>query len=213
VVRVALQAMAAVLGGCQSLHTNSYDEALALPSEESAQLALRTQQILAHETGVPDTVDPVGGSYAIESLTKELEEKIWAKLREIREKGGMLKLIEKGTPQAEIQDRAYQYQQEIEAGKRKIVGVNCLQIEEKGRSAKRGLAVSPKLETEQVKRLKKFRASRSATAVGKTLQALTAASVSKENLFPYILNSIESGATLGEICGTLRQQFGEYNAR
>ncbi|MBI3551641.1 MAG: methylmalonyl-CoA mutase [Elusimicrobia bacterium] len=217
VVRVALQAMAAVLGGAQSLHTNSYDEALALPSEESAQLALRTQQILAHETGVPDTVDPIGGSYAIESLTKELETRIWEKVKDIREKGGMLRLIEKGVPQAEIQERAYQYQQDIEAGRRKIVGVNTLQVEEgrageKGRRARQVLKVSPKLELDQVKRLKKFRGARDATAAGGSLKSLAAAAVSKQNLFPLILESIERGATLGEICGTLRQQFGEYHA-
>ncbi len=216
VVRVALQAMAAVLGGAQSLHTNSYDEALALPSEESAQLALRTQQILAHETGVPDTVDPVGGAYAIEALTKELETRIWTKIKDIRAKGGMLGLIEKGTPQMEIQERAYEYQQDIEQGRRKIVGVNCLQVEEakgKGRRGRGGLSVSPKLETEQVKRLKKFRAGRDGTAVNKALKTLSAAAVSKVNLFPLILDSIEKGATLGEICSNLREKFGEYHAR
>jgi methylmalonyl-CoA mutase N-terminal domain/subunit len=214
VVRVALQALSATLGGAQSLHTNAYDEALALPSEESAQLALRTQQILAHETGIPDTVDPVGGSYAIEALTKELESRIWEKIKDIRAQGGMLALIEKGVPQAEIQDRAYQYQQDIEAKRRKIVGVNCLQVDPgtvKGRHARKMLKVSPKLESDQVKRLKKFKGARDATAAQRSLRTLAAAAASKGNLFPLILGSVEVGATLGEICGTLRKEFGEYH--
>ncbi len=213
VVRVALQAMAAVLGGAQSLHTNSYDEALSLPSEESAQLALRTQQILAHETGVADTVDPVGGAYAIEALTKELEDRIEGKIRQIREQGGMLRSIERGAPQAEIQERAYEYQQDVEAGRRMVVGVNCLQVDEGSARGKRRISrVPPKLEADQIRRLRKFKAARAAAAVEHSLKSLTAAAVSRENMFPKILSAVESGATLGEICNTLRAQFGEHHA-
>ena len=206
VARVALQALAAVLGGCQSLHTNSFDEALALPSEESAQVALRTQQILANETGVADTVDPAGGSYAIEALTSQLEGRIWAKLKEIRAKGGMLKLIEQGVPQGEIQESAYKYQQDIESGKRKIVGVNTLQVDET-RSSSRTLKISPKLEADQVKRLAQFRGKRKKV----DLRSLKEAAKSGENLFPHVLTSLESSATLGEVCAVLREVFTEYH--
>jgi methylmalonyl-CoA mutase, N-terminal domain len=211
VVRVALQAMAATLGGAQSLHTNAFDEALALPSEESAQLALRTQQILAHETGVPDTVDPVGGSYAIEALTAELEGRILETLARIRRDGGMLKLIEQGAPQNEIQERSYQYQQDIETGRRKIVGVNVLKSGEAAKKAKL-LKVSPKLEKDQVKRLKDFRKARDGKASCAALGRLGQAALSKANLFPVILDCVEANVTLGEICTTLRREFGEYRA-
>ncbi len=211
-MRVAWQAMAAVLGGAQSLHTNSYDEALSLPSEESASLALRTQQILAHETGVTDTVDPVAGSWAIESLTNEIEARVTAKLAEIKASGGMLKLIEGEVPQREIQEASYRWQRDIEEGRRKIVGVNTLQNVEKDSTSAKRLKVSPKLEAEQVKRLKAFRKDRDAKATASSLALLEkAARSSKENLFPHILNAVESRATIGEIFGTLRSVFGEYH--
>ena len=212
-IRVALQAMAATLGGCQSLHTNAFDEALALPSEESAQLALRTQQILAHETGVPDTVDPVAGSYAIESLTAEIEARVWETLKRIRGEGGMLAWTSRGGPQNEIQERAYEYQQDIESGRRKIVGVNALMLEKADEAKpKTMLKVSPKLEGEQVRRLKKFRAARDQKAADKSLRILAGAAADpKAKLFPYILACVESSATLGEVCGILRKQFGEYH--
>jgi methylmalonyl-CoA mutase N-terminal domain/subunit len=212
-MRVAWQALAAVLGGAQSLHTNSFDEALALPTEESAQLALRTQQILAHETGVADTVDPVAGSWAIEALTDELEKKIVATLARLRDGGGMLRLIEEDVPQREIQESAYRYQQDIEQGRRKIVGVNALKLDETERPAKR-LKLSPKMEAEQVARLKAFRRKRdSKAAAAATARLAKAARRPKENLFPHILNAVESRATIGEIFGTLRGVFGEHNAR
>ena len=212
-MRVAWQALAAVLGGAQSLHTNSFDEALALPTEESAQLALRTQQILAHETGVTDTVDPVAGSWAIEALTDELEKKIIETLKRLRKDGGMLKLIEEDVPQREIQDSAYRYQQDIEQGRRKIVGVNALKLDEDERPAKR-LKLAPKMEAEQVARLKAFRRKRDAKAsAAATARLAKAARQPKENLFPHILNAVESRATIGEIFGTLRGVFGEHNAR
>ena len=192
-MRVSWQALAAVLGGAQSLHTNSFDEALALPTEESASLALRTQQILAHETGVADTVDPVAGSWAIEALTDELERKIVETLARLRADGGMLRLIEQG--------------------RRKIVGVNALKLEEGERPAKR-LKISPKMEAEQVARLKAFRRKRDGKAASAATARLgKAARAPKENLFPHILNAVESRATLGEIFGTLRDVFGEHHAR
>lgn len=215
VVRVAYQALAAVLGGCQSLHTNSYDEALSLPSEESAQLALRTQQILAAETGVPDCVDPVGGAWAIESLTDDLERRILETLKRLRSAGGMTALIERGLPQTEIQESAYRYQVEVEAARRKIVGVNALRdaSEERAQGPKRRLLkVSPALEAKQKRRLKAFKAKRVRGKVERSLAALArAAADSKVNLFPSILECVESSSTLGEICGVLRREFGEYH--
>ncbi len=211
-MRVAWQAMAAVLGGAQSLHTNSYDEALSLPSEESASLALRTQQILAHETGVTDTVDPVAGSWAIESLTNEIDARVSAKLAEIKAAGGMLALIEDEVPQKEIQEASYRWQREVEEGRRKIVGVNTLQIDEKNSSSAKRLKVSPKLEAEQVKRLKAFRKARDSKAAAASLVRLEkAARAVDQNLFPDILNAVEARATIGEIFGTLRSVFGEYH--
>jgi methylmalonyl-CoA mutase N-terminal domain/subunit len=211
-MRVAWQALAAVLGGAQSLHTNSYDEALALPTEESAGLALRTQQVLAHETGVPDTVDPVAGAWAIESLTDELEKRIVETLARLRRAGGMLKLIEEEVPQREIQERAYRDQQDVEAGRRKIAGVNILQLDEAERPAKR-LKISPKTEQMQVAALKAFRRKRDAKAAKAATARLGRAARTAENLFPRILAAVEARATLGEIFGTLREAFGEHHAR
>ncbi|HVA65359.1 MAG TPA: methylmalonyl-CoA mutase family protein [Elusimicrobiota bacterium] len=213
VMRVALQTMAAVLGGCQSLHTNAYDEALALPTEESAALALRTQQILACETGVPDTVDPVAGSYAIESLTSQLEARILEKIGQIRAQGGMIAALRKGLPQAEIQEKAYRYQQDVESGRRKIVGVNCLQIDEAAAKRKeKTLKVSPKLETEQVAKLARLRRARNSKDASRALSALKESAQGKDNLMPAILLCVEKRATIGEICGVLRAEFGEHHA-
>jgi methylmalonyl-CoA mutase N-terminal domain/subunit len=210
-MRVAWQALAAVLGGAQSLHTNSYDEALALPTEESASLALRTQQILAHETGVPATVDPVAGAWAVEALTDELERKIAATLKRLADSGGMLKLIDEEVPQREIQDSAYRYQREIEEGRRKIVGVNTLRLDEEARGAKR-LKVSPKQEAEQVRRLRAFRKKRDARAASASVARLGAAAREpRGNLFPHILAAVEAKATIGEIFGALRAAFGEHH--
>ncbi|HVC09446.1 MAG TPA: methylmalonyl-CoA mutase family protein [Elusimicrobiota bacterium] len=213
VMRVALQTMAAVLGGCQSLHTNAYDEALALPTEESAALALRTQQILACETGVADTVDPVAGSYAIESLTSQLEARIQEKLGQIRAQGGMIAALHKGLPQAEIQEKAYRYQQDIESGRRKIVGVNCLQVDETGAKRKeKTLKVSPKLETDQVAKLARLRRARNSQDASRALAALKESARGKDNLMPAILLCVEKSVTIGEICGVLRAEFGEHHA-
>ncbi len=211
VMRVAWQALAAVLGGAQSLHTNSYDEALALPSEESASVALRTQQILAHETGVANTVDPVGGAWAIEAMTDDLERRAAEKIAAIREAGGMLKLIEDEVPQREIQERAYQWQQDVDSGRRKIVGVNAHVLEDDKAAKAKRLKVSPKLEAEQVKRLKAFKKKRDGKAAAAALKTLEKAAGTRENLFPHILAAVESRATLGEIFGTLRGVFGEHH--
>ncbi|MBI4385801.1 MAG: methylmalonyl-CoA mutase [Elusimicrobia bacterium] len=212
-IRVSIQAMAAALGGAQSLHTNSYDEALALPTEESAELALRTQQVLACETGVPDAVDPVGGAYAVEALTDEIEARAWDRLKKVREAGGMLALIEQGIAQAEIQEAAYRAQREVETGRRKIVGVNCFQSEGKG-TPRPTLKISPKIETQQKRRLAAFRRGRSAPRVQRAVRALRSAAASpRENIFPLILAGVEAGATIGEICDTLREVFTEYHGR
>jgi len=209
VVRVALQALAAVLGGCQSLHTNSYDEALALPSREAAELALRTQQILACETGIGDTADPLGGAYALEELTRELEARVEAQLEEIRSMGGMLEAIARGIPQAAIQRSAYRAQKEVESGARKIVGVNCFS---EGRPARlQGiLRISQGVETRQKRALSSFRRRRDASRARSCLRRLQEGAKGSENLFPRILECVESEATLGEICSSLREVFGEY---
>jgi len=208
VVRVAIQALSAVLGGTQSLHTNSRDEALALPSEKAAKIALRTQQILAYESGVTETVDPLAGSYYVESLTNEIEEKAMAYIRTIDELGGVQRAIEKNYMQKEIQDSAYTYQKEIESEDRIVVGVNKFQMEEEGASDL--LYVDPKVEGQQKKKLAKLKSTRDNVLVATALEAMRNASRTDENLMPYIISAVEAYATIGEICGVLREEFGEY---
>jgi len=210
VVRVALQALAAVLGGCQSLHTNGKDEALALPTEDSARLALRTQQIIAHESGVADTVDPLGGSFAVEAATNLLEREAQALLERIETRGGALRAIEQGEIQREIQDSAYRFQREVEAGQRVIVGVNRFQEAENGASAASLLRIDPALEPEQVERVRALRARRDGTAWTAALSALEARARSRENLMPALIDAVLAWATVGEIAGRLRQVFGEH---
>ena len=208
VVRVAMQTLAAVLGGTQSLHTNSRDEALALPTEDSVRIALRTQQIVAYESGVTETADPLAGSYYIESLTDQIEQKAVEYLNKIDELGGAAKAIEKGYIQKEIQDSAYKYQKEIEAGERIVVGVNKFQIKE---SAPKGLLkVDPKVGELQQKKLAELRKIRDNTKVNDALEKLENAAKSEDNLMPFILDAVKAYATLGEICGVLRKVFGEY---
>jgi len=208
IVRVALQAMAAVLGGAQSLHTNSRDEALALPTEESVQIALRTQQIIAHETGVAKIVDPVSGAYAIEALTKAIEERAQAYLDQIDAMGGAVRAIELGFPQREIQQSAYQYQQEIEARSRIVVGMNAYTLE--GEPVPPLLRVDPDLERQQVARVQALRAQRNNAQVKTVLQRLEYAARGSENLVPLLIEAVECYATLGEIADTLRAVFGEH---
>lgn len=209
IVRTSLQALAAVLGGTQSLHTNSFDEALALPTEESARVALRTQQILGFESGVANTVDPVAGSYAIEAMTDRLEQEAVDLMDKIEKNGGMIAAIEKGFVQQEIQNAAFQYQREIESEKRVIVGVNQFkQVEE----AKIPLQkIDTLIEKSQKERLKKFKSGRNQLNVTQTLNRLKEKARSQENLMPFILETIRAGATLGEMAGSLKEVFGSYS--
>jgi methylmalonyl-CoA mutase N-terminal domain/subunit len=208
-VRVALQALAAVLGGTQSLHTNSLDEALALPSEDAARLALRTQQIIAFESGVTHTADPLGGSYAIEEITRQIETAAEAYIRKIDELGGMLRAIESGYVQREIQDSAYRWQRSVESGENTIVGVNHF-VSDGPREPIDLLLVDETVQQRQCEGLRVLRSSRDAHEVDRTLARLKAAAQGDENLLPPILDSVEALATVGEISDTLREVFGEY---
>jgi methylmalonyl-CoA mutase N-terminal domain/subunit len=208
IVRVTLQALAAVLGGTQSLHTNARDEALALPTEASALLALRTQQILAAESGVANTVDPLAGSYVIEQLTDQIESQSQEYLRRIEAMGGMVRAIEAGYVQREIQQAAYEYQKAIESGGRVVVGVN--QYVDETRSSPPLLRIDPEIERTQVERLARLRVRRDATHVEATLQAVEETARTDRNLLPAILDAVKAYATVGEISDALRRVFGEY---
>ncbi len=208
IVRVAIQALAAVLGGCQSLHTNSMDEALALPTEDAALIALRTQQVIAHETGVANTIDPVAGSYAIEHLTNEIEAGALAYIEKIDSLGGMLRAIESGFVQTEIQKAAYAYQRAVEKKEQVVVGVNDFIAEEE-----RGVAtlrIDPQVEREQVQRLQALRARRDTHKTQAAIAELERRAATNENLMPAILGAVEAYATVGEISDALRRTFGEY---
>jgi methylmalonyl-CoA mutase N-terminal domain/subunit len=207
VIRTALEALAAVLGGCQSLHTNARDEALGLPTEESARLALRTQQVIAHESGVVHTVDPAGGAYAVESLTDRIEAEATAVLERIDALGGMVRAIEHGFVQREIQDAAYQYQKEIETGRRVVVGVNRYTQPPAPIPVFR---VDPQIERLQVERLQRLRARRDPARAAQALHRVEQTARSNANLLPALLEAVESYATLGEISDRLRRAFGEF---
>ena len=207
VVRTTIQALAAVLGGTQSLHTNSLDEALGLPTESAARIALRTQQVIAHESGVADTVDPLGGSYAIEELTTQLEQRALAYIEKIDSMGGMLRAIESGYVQNEIQQAAYDYQRQVERGEAIVVGVNKFEAEEETIPV---LRVDPQTEADQVARLRAVREKRDAAAAENALAALEQAASGSENLLPHILNAVEAYVTVGEISHRLRKLWGEY---
>ena len=208
VVRVAYQALAAVLGGTQSLHTNGKDEALSLPTEQSVRTALRTQQILAHESGVADTVDPLAGSYYVESLTDQLEAEAFEILETVDERGGMGQAIQEGWVQRRIQDVAFDRQQEIERGDRIIVGVNEFTVDEDEHVDIE--EVSEAVQKRQRERVADLRAERDAAAVEDALAALRAAARGEENLLPYLVDAVKADATTGEICDTLREVFGEH---
>ena len=209
VVRVAYQALAAVLGGTQSLHTNGKDEALALPTEESVRTALRTQQILAHESGVADTVDPLAGSYYVESLTDELESEAREILAEVDERGGMLRAVESGWVQRQIQDVAYDRQQEVEAGERIVVGVNAFETDD---DPEIDLQEVTEEEAErQVERLEGIRAERDDRAVEDALESLRAAAEGEANIVPPIVDAVSAEASVGEICDVLRETFGTHD--
>ena len=208
VVRTTIQALAAVLGGTQSLHTNSMDEALALPTESSARLALRTQQVIAHESGVAETADPLGGSYAIEHLTDEIEAGALEYQKKIEAMGGMLRAIETGYVQREIQEAAYRYQKAVEAREQVVVGVNRFQIDEE--PPVNVLRIDPALERAQVERVRAVRERRDTRAATDALAKLEQAAGTTENLVPRILECVEAYATVGEISNTLRRVWGEY---
>ncbi|MBO8141389.1 MAG: methylmalonyl-CoA mutase family protein [Firmicutes bacterium] len=207
-VRVAYQALAAVLGGTQSLHTNAWDEALALPSEQSSRIALRTQQILAHETGVADVIDPLGGSYFVESLTESIYRRAREYIRRIDAMGGAVRAIELRFMQREIEESAYRQQQQVESGQRVVVGVNRYQ--EPGGQQPRILRVDDALERRQVERLSRIRRHRDGEQVRSALERLREAAEGDDNLMPYLIDAVERYASIGEICGVLREVFGEY---
>jgi methylmalonyl-CoA mutase, N-terminal domain len=208
VIRTAYQALAAVLGGTQSLHTNALDEALGLPTPTSARVALRTQQILAFETGVTEAVDPFAGSFYVEHLTDELEQKAKEYLRQIEDLGGSVKAIEAGFIQGEIEESAYRFQQDIESGKRIIVGVNKFQTDDETKTPIQ--TIDEKLQAKREEQVKKFREARDPALANTALHQLREAAKSSDNLFPFVLAAFRTKATLGEICGVLREVWGEY---
>jgi methylmalonyl-CoA mutase N-terminal domain/subunit len=208
IVRTTIQALAAVLGGTQSLHTNSMDEALALPSEKAVTVALRTQQIIAHESGVADTIDPLGGSYFVECLTNNIEKAVYDYFGEIDSLGGVVPAMEAGFFHREIADSAYRYQQEIDSKKRIIIGVNEYAVDEPIRIPI--LEMDKEGERRQLERLGRLRRERDSVMVSTKLEALRQAAEGKENLMPYIFEAVSAYATLGEVCGVLRKVFTEY---
>jgi methylmalonyl-CoA mutase N-terminal domain/subunit len=208
IVRTAIQALAAVLGGAQSVHTNSMDEALGLPTEHAARIALRTQQVIGYESGVADTADPLGGSYAIEHLTNEIERLAADYIQKIDDLGGMLKAIEKGYVQREVEHAAYEYQRKVESGEQTVVGVNRFTTEEP--SSVPLLRIDPELERQQIDRLNRVRARRDERAAREAFNQVEHAARTDENLMPHIVHAVEAYATLGEISDRLRAVFGEY---
>ena len=208
IVRVTLQALAAVLGGCQSLHTNSFDEALALPSEQAVQVALRTQQIIAEESGVADTVDPLGGSWYIERLSNQIESKVTAYLDDIDRMGGALKAIERGYIQQEIANSAYDYQVAVDSGEQVVVGVNRFVTDED--YTPKTLEIGVEVERKQIERLRRLKSERDNGKVGQTLDRVRTVARSSENIMPVMIDAVKSYATVGEISDALRQVFGEY---
>ena len=208
IVRTAIQALAAVLGGTQSLHTNSYDEALALPTEQAARIALRTQQVIAYESGAPQTIDPLAGSYYVESLTNEIEKRAAEYLGKIEVLGGMLKAIERGFVQQEIQNAAYEYQQQVDNQDAIVVGVNRFEVEEEKQIPIQ--RIDPTLEARQIERVRALRARRDAGPWKSALAGVEDAARSGANVMPRILSAVEASATVGEIADAMRRVFGEY---
>jgi methylmalonyl-CoA mutase N-terminal domain/subunit len=209
IVRVAIQALAGVLGGTQSLHTDAYDEALSLPTDRAALIALRTQQIIAEETGVSNTVDPLGGSYFVEALTNKMEEGTLNYFDRIDSMGGMVEAVEKGFPQREIQDSAYQYQKALERNDQTVVGVNKYAMKDEPQEVPT-LVIDESVRLQQVERLEKVRASRDGAAVSRTLDALRLAAQRGDNTMPATIDAVREYATLGEICSALRDVYGVY---
>jgi len=211
IVRVAVQALSAVCGGAQSIHTNAFDEALALPTERSARVALRTQQILAHEAGGTDTADPLGGSYFLEALTRELEESAWALIERVDELGGAVAAIEAGFVQEEVEQAAFRWQQEVEGGERVIVGVNRFREGEEEPIELHRL--DPEIERRQLERIARIRAERDATGAKAALAEVRRVAGGTENLLPPMREALRARCTVGEICGVLRDEFGTYDAQ
>jgi methylmalonyl-CoA mutase N-terminal domain/subunit len=208
IVRTAIEALAGVLGGTQSLHTNSYDEALALPTEEAVRIALRTQQIIAEETGVANTIDPLGGAYFVEALTDRLEEQAYVYFRKIDELGGMVEAVKRGFPQREIADAAFELQTEIDAGRRTVVGVN--RYTEGDEQATEILRIDPALEHKQIERVQAARADRDEAAVATVLAGITDAAGSDTNLMPLLIDAARVHVSEGEIVQALQQVWGDY---
>jgi methylmalonyl-CoA mutase N-terminal domain/subunit len=206
--RVTIQTLAAVLGGTQSLHTNGYDEALSLPTEEAARIALRTQQVVAFESGAPDTVDPLGGSYFIESLTDEVESAAWKLIEKIDAMGGSVNAIEGGFIQNEIARSAYEHQRKVETNEKIIVGVNKFQVQDEIPIP--GFKIDDSIRTLQAEKLKRLRDNRDRAKVDQLLQQLNDKAMSGENLMPIVIEAVENKITLGEIADELRSVFGEY---
>jgi methylmalonyl-CoA mutase N-terminal domain/subunit len=211
VVRVAVQALAAVCGGAQSIHTNSFDEALALPTEHAARIALRTQQILAQEAGGTDTADPLGGAYFLEALTQELEERAWELIGRVDELGGAVAAVEQGFVQDEIDQASFRYQQEVEAGERVLVGVNRFREDEEEPIELHRL--DPETERRQLERTARVRTERDAAAAARALEEVRRVARGTENLLPLMREALRARCTVGEICGTLRDEFGTYDAQ
>ncbi|HMQ10064.1 MAG TPA: methylmalonyl-CoA mutase family protein [Oligoflexia bacterium] len=209
VVRTTMQALSAVLGGTQSLHTNSLDETLALPTEETARLALRTQQVIAEESGVASTIDPLGGSYFVEAMTDSIEKEALAYIEKIDAMGGMIEAIEKGYPQREIGNSAYKFQRQVESGEKIVVGVNKYLVDEEEDIPT--LVVAEKVEAEQIENVKRIKQKRDNAKVEESLRKLNAASKTQENLMPHIIEAVRNYASLGEICDVFRENFGEYH--
>jgi len=212
IVRVAVQALSAVCGGAQSIHTNGYDEALALPSERAARIALRTQQILADEAGGTDTADPLGGAYFLESLTRELEGRAWALIERVDELGGAVAAIEQGFTQHEIEDAAYEHERRVEAGERVVVGVNRFTEDESGSEEIQLYRLDPEAERRQVERTKRVRQERDAAGAEAALAQVRDAARGAQNLLPPMRQALAADCTVGEICGALRKEFGTYDA-
>ena len=207
VVRTSYEALAAVLGGTQSLHTNSLDETYAIPTEEAAGIALRTQQILAEETGVTNTIDPLAGSYFVEALTRQIEELAWEYIRKIDKMGGMVAAIERGYPQAEIAEAAYKYQKQIDSGEKVIVGVNKYATEHPPIAIWR---MKPEIEERQLRRLREVKQTRNNQKVKELLNQIRIVSKNGENLMPHLINAAREYASIQEICDVWREVFGRY---
>jgi methylmalonyl-CoA mutase N-terminal domain/subunit len=208
IIRTAYEALAAVLGGTQSLHTNSLDETYAIPTEEAASIALRTQQILAEETGVGNTIDPLAGSYFVEALTRQMEEQAWEYIQKIDEMGGMVAAIERGFPQAEIAESAYKYQKQTDSGEKVIVGVNKYATDHSPITIWR---MKPEIEERQLKRLQEVKRIRNSSRVKELLEQIRKASQDGENLMPHLVNAAREYATIQEICDVWRDVFGRYS--